>query len=98
MRYLKLLICASLCLSVNLHAEVLRIPISEQGVSHTGLPTHGEQQAQVIKQFGQPDKRHASVGHPPITRWDYADFSVYFEGTTVVNSVKSHQPRRPVTP
>lgn len=98
MRTLPIILCAALCFSLNAQAEVLRIPISEQGSSPTALPLRGEQQAQVIQQFGQPVKRHASVGNPPITRWDYADFSVYFESTTVVNSVKNHQPRHAITP
>jgi hypothetical protein len=61
------------------------------------LPRRGESRAQVERRFGAPTHKHAPVGggnpqHPPITRWDYAEFSVYFEHDHVVNAVlkRSH--------
>ena len=54
---------------------------------------HGLTQAQVIARFGEPEKRHAPVPArgehptPPITRWDYPDFSVYFEKTIALHRV-----------
>jgi len=41
----------------------------------------------VEKQFGPPTTRHPTVGKPPITRWDYPNFSVFFEGDRVIDSV-----------
>jgi hypothetical protein len=41
----------------------------------------------VEKQFGAPTTRHPTVGKPPITRWDYPNFSVFFEGDRVIDSV-----------
>jgi len=38
-------------------------------------------------QFGAPKTRHDAVGKPPITRWDYDGFSVYFEYQHVVHAV-----------
>lgn len=90
--YIGLLSCSAV------HAEVLRIPISQQGDSSIKVPSYGERQAQVLEQFGEPRARHASVGQPPITRWDYPNFSVYFERTTVINSVQTHQPGTERTP
>ena len=87
-----------LVLSSTTHADVLRIPISQQGDTRIKMPAHGDQQAQVIQQFGEPSKRHPSIGQPPITRWDYSGFSVYFEQSTVVNSVQTHQPRDSFAP
>lgn len=94
MAYLRLttLLCLSILSTTTVQADVLRIPISQQGSASIKMPTHGDKQAQVIQQFGEPSKRHASVGQPPITRWDYPGFSVYFEQNTVVNSVQIHQP------
>jgi hypothetical protein len=43
--------------------------------------------ADVESRFGAPATRHATVGQPPITRWDYADFSVYFEFERVIHAV-----------
>jgi len=82
----------SLLASVTTHAEVLRIPISQQGQNTVQLPSHGDQQAQVLQRYGEPDKRHPSVGQPPISRWDYPNFTVYFEHSTVVSSVQKHRP------
>lgn len=51
------------------------------------MPKRGEQMAQVESQFGPPVNQYDAVGNPPITRWDYEEFSVYFEHRTVVHSV-----------
>lgn len=80
------------------YAEVLRIPISLQGTVTIDMPQHGDSQQQVINRFGEPLVRKAAVGQPPITRWDYTGFSVYFEYSTVINSVKKHQAKHPVAP
>jgi hypothetical protein len=42
---------------------------------------------EVEAKFGTPAKRYPAVGKPPITRWDYPSFSVYFEFNRVVHSV-----------
>jgi len=56
------------------------------------LPARGQSMAAVQSAFGAPARKHAPVGggsasNPPITRWDYPAFSVYFEHGHVVNSV-----------
>ena len=100
MAYLRLttLLCLGILSTTTVQADVLRIPISQQGSASIKMPTHGDKQAQVIQQFGEPSKRHASVGQPPISRWDYPGFSVYFEHSTVVNSVQIHRPSTTVAP
>jgi hypothetical protein len=60
--------------------------------SEMRLPERGQLMAQVEAIFGSPVRKHATVGgssaqQPPITRWDYAEFSVYFEHNHVVNAV-----------
>jgi hypothetical protein len=50
-------------------------------------PTRGMHMAQVEKRFGAPMTRHPAVGRPPITRWDYPEYSVFFEGHTVIHTV-----------
>ena len=92
------LICLSLMVMLSSRAEVLRIPISQQGDKNINMPVHGDLQSQVLRRFGEPNVRHPSVGQPPISRWDYADFSVYFEHSTVVSSVPSHKSRTPAKP
>lgn len=61
------------------------------------LPHRGQSQNTVLKEFGEPQQRHAAVGggtpkHPPITRWDYDGYSVFFERTTVVDVVVKGDP------
>jgi hypothetical protein len=51
------------------------------------MPTRGSDMSSVEKRFGAPQVRHPAVGQPPITRWDYPGFSVYFEYQHVVHSV-----------
>lgn len=62
---------------------------AEQGVT---LPARGQLMAAVRAQFGEPAQALAAVGGggprtPPITRWVYATFTVYFENDHVVNAV-----------
>jgi hypothetical protein len=51
------------------------------------LPSRGASMSAVEAKFGAPKERHAAVGKPPITRWDYENFSVYFENQHVVHAV-----------
>jgi hypothetical protein len=50
-------------------------------------PKRGSTMTEVEKHFGAPVEKHATVGQPPITRWDYAGFSVFFEHDRVIHSV-----------
>lgn len=51
------------------------------------LPTRGMTMAQVEQSHGAPNARRAPVGNPPITRWEYSDFVVYFEYRHVIHAV-----------
>ncbi len=60
--------------------------------SQVDRPKRGLTMSEVEKQFGAPVTRHPTVGgasphQPPITRWDYHGFSVFFEGERVIHSV-----------
>lgn len=77
----------------TLHAETLHIPLGQQGNPLIVLPERGQSAASVSAQFGEPLKRHPAVGYPPITRWDYPQFSVYFEYAQVINTVLIHTPQ-----
>ena len=50
-------------------------------------PARGVTMTVVEAKFGAPQTRHAAVGSPPITRWDYAGFSVFFEHDRVIDAV-----------
>ena len=94
MKWAPLLLAALLPLSAQ--AEVIEIPVGQQGDAVAGLPHKGESKRSVLDRFGLADQEHPAVGKPPITRWDYRTFSVYFEYDHVINSVLHHQPRHPV--
>lgn len=87
----RLLLGFVLFLSVSgLYAENLKVPVGQQGDVQTPVPKHGETRQHVIKHFGQPQTAFPKIGRPPITRWDYSDFSVYFEYDRVISSVRHH--------
>ncbi|MHB8812212.1 MAG: hypothetical protein ACYDAE_03015 [Steroidobacteraceae bacterium] len=50
-------------------------------------PGRGSTMHEVEAKFGAPEKQYPPVGKPPITRWDYPSFSVFFEYNRVVHSV-----------
>jgi len=55
--------------------------------TRAALPTRGMSMAQVESRFGAPAEKFAAVGQPPITRWVYPSFVVYFEYQHVVHTV-----------
>jgi hypothetical protein len=61
--------------------------IDADAQSVTERPKSGMTMANVEKSFGSPTQRHEAVGQPPITRWDYPTFSVYFENDRVIHAV-----------
>jgi hypothetical protein len=65
------------------------IAVDEQSVS--ARPKSGTTMASVEAGYGAPSERHGAVGEPPITRWDYPGFSVYFEHEVVIHSVARRQ-------
>lgn len=67
-------------------ADVLVLDEVRQ-VEKMDLPKNGLNKAEVESRFGAPSKRHSAVGEPPITRWDYGTYSVYFEYDLVLYSV-----------
>lgn len=64
-------------------------------VESSTWPARGEHKHDVLERFGLADQEHPAVGRPPILRWDYREFSVYFENDRVINSVLHHQPTHP---
>lgn len=56
-------------------------------------PQRGMTMDAVRAKFGNPATEHPAVPsnegplHPPITRWDYAGYSVFFENSTVLHTV-----------
>lgn len=94
MKLLHLSLAVGFLFSLNapaIQADTLLIERVQTGQG-MGLPKHGASMAQVEAKFGAPQQKQAAVGGgsrrtPPITRWIYTGFSVYFENSHVVNAV-----------
>ena len=51
------------------------------------VPVRGMNMANVEHIFGAPLQKYDAVGKPPITRWDYPSYVVYFEYNMVLHTV-----------
>jgi hypothetical protein len=70
--------------SVVAQADELTMPSSASASDH---PNRGMSMDKVEATFGAPSNRVPAVGQPPITRWEYPGFVVYFENSTVLHTV-----------
>lgn len=84
-------------LSPALWADVVQMPAPGATAVAVDKPSKGTTMAAVVRQYGAPSQKHKPVGggsrhQPPITRWDYPGFSVFFEHDHVVDAVIPGQP------
>ena len=70
----------------QVHAENLEM-VDPPQASSAMSPARGLSMTQVENRFGAPSQRIAAVGEPPISRWVYPQFVVYFEGSYVIHAV-----------
>ena len=95
---ISLVLVLSLGLLTSSWAEVLDMPEPEPATTPSDtmsftLPGRGMTKEQVEERFGSPKEKEQPVGEPPITRWIYGDFTVYFEYDIVLHSVlHTHSP------
>ena len=73
-------------------AEILKIGDNAKVITKADTPRRGLSMKAVKAKFGSAKKESASRGkvsrkHPRITRWNYGNFSVYFENKHVVHTV-----------
>jgi hypothetical protein len=72
-------------------AETLLIDAVEaEQATRSERPRSGQTKAQVEARFGAPTQMIAAVGDPPISRWVYPAFTVYFEYDRVIHAVPRH--------
>jgi|GEM_PF-3492633 len=71
--------------------EIL-IPLAEK-ITKTpaALPIRGQSKKRIKSLFGEPNMKHEAKGTPPIERWDYDEFNVYFESHAVIHTVIKHE-------
>lgn len=84
--YATVLVLMTAGLTLPARAEVLQMPESA-GQQQMRMPVRGMHKDQVRAQFGQPREVLPAVGDPPITRWVYDGYTVYFEYSYVIQSV-----------
>jgi hypothetical protein len=95
MNYRALTVSAVLATAVVGFAPICRADIvaSEGGIAvrdaGVAAPARGMTMAQVASKFGDPVTKVPAVGSPPISRWEYAGFVVYFERDHVIHAVVS---------
>lgn len=68
------------------------LPAPTSQPSGMNVPVRGMNMANVEHIFGTPVQKYDAVGKPPITRWDYQDYVVYFEYNMVLHTVMKNQP------
>jgi hypothetical protein len=87
MRYRYLLLAAVLAGGVA-GAETIAV---DNGIavkeSDVATPARGMSMDQVATKFGAPVSKVPAIGKPPISRWEYPGFVVYFEADHVIHSV-----------
>ncbi len=90
-----LVACALLASSDLSHAKVISIADQSNQVENSSQgvlrPTQGMSMAFVEQQFGQALQKYDAIGDPPISRWIYTDFEVFFEYKLVIHSVVPHK-------
>jgi len=83
---LMITVIAGLAPAGSIWADVLLIEEVRQA-GKMELPLNGTRTSEVRARFGDPVSTHPAVGDPPITRWDYGSWSVYFEHDLVLFTV-----------
>lgn len=78
-------------------ADTLLVERSQRAEA-AALPRRGALMSHVEAQFGAPVEKREAVGEPPITRWIYPAFSVYFEHSHVISSVLNKSARNELGP
>lgn len=87
----KLLCCLVLLLAAgNVAAQTTPTqqgPAASEPMVSVIVPGNGMTMDQVMQRFGEPKERVGAVGDPPISRWVYDSYTVYFEHDLVLHSV-----------
>ena len=70
-------------------------PLLHTAIAPESKPRRGMSMKKVARLFGDPIKKLPATGKPPIERWVYQDFTVYFEGKYVIHAVNNQPPTTP---
>ncbi len=81
-------IAALFAVPVLINADTLIIEgLDQSEISASQRPARGMTMANVEANWGQPLSKRNAVGDPPITRWEYTNFVLYFEYQHVIHAV-----------
>ncbi|MFT7223500.1 MAG: hypothetical protein ACI82Z_001036 [Cellvibrionaceae bacterium] len=83
----------SFAVATTAFAEVVIVPLGQQAADKQDIerPRQGMTKSRVEAVFGKPNSRDDAVGEPPISRWIYDGFTVYFEYDRAIHSVLAHR-------
>jgi hypothetical protein len=86
------LLAAAACLTMPAFTAVAQDPAAPAQPAAAERPARGMHMDTVLARWGEPTERLAPVGggstaQPPITRWVYPEFTVYFENSLVIDAV-----------
>lgn len=81
--FLAVLLLASVVVPASAETLLLDQVEATKGVG----PHNGVTMETVRERYGEPQTREGPVGDPPITRWQYDGFAVYFERNLVIHTV-----------
>lgn len=86
------LLATVLMAATAVHADTFDVRSSAARSTRADTPQRGMTMAQVERAYGAPVDKLPTAGgdaprHPPINRWRYNGFTVYFERSRVIHSV-----------
>jgi hypothetical protein len=86
------LLATILLAATSAHADSFDVHKNAAASRHGDLPHRGMSMAQVEARYGAPVEKLPTAGgdtprHPPINRWRYNGYTVYFERSRVIHSV-----------
>lgn len=80
----------ALCAQPATAETLLLDSVAQANSSSAQRPARGMSMDKVAATWGQPAAKNAAVGDPPISRWEYSDFVVYFEYSRVIHAVQKN--------
>ena len=86
------LLATILMAATSAHADTFDVRKNAAMGNRSDLPRRGLSMAEVEQRYGAPVEKLPTAGgdaprHPPINRWRYNGYTVYFERNRVIHSV-----------
>jgi hypothetical protein len=81
------LLCTAAALAAMASPSLAADAAPGAAATSTDRPERGTKMGAVEARYGAPATRYPAVGQPPITRWDYPGFVVFFENDLVLHAV-----------